>query len=432
MAIEEMMRPNQLAAPGKKVRLLGVDAARGLALLGMIAIHVMPGWDADYEPTTAWLAFAGRSAALFALLAGVSLAFSSGTRQPVSGPQLFAARASVSVRAVLIALLGLAMGYVVIEESVILAYYGVMFLLAVPFLGWSAKGLAYLSAGVAVLAPVLMQAARDSLPAPGYDPTFTTLITDPATALSQLFLTGTYPAIPWMAYIFAGMAIGRLDLRRRIVQIRLMASGIVVAVVTWAVSALLLGAFGGREALERAASAGNAAEIVRDTLIWGPDPTLPTDSWWWLTAIAPYSSTPAELVHTVGTSMAVLGAMLLLTSFVAAEITTLVAMGTMTLTLYTGHLLILATGMFEDKPGTAMFLHIAIVAVFALVWRRFLGQGPLEKGLALATGRAKSWALEAATRDAKAKKPRERGTAAGSASSESQAKTPQQPDQLDS
>lgn len=385
------------ASPGKKVRLQGVDAARGLALIGMMAIHIMPGWDGHYEPTAAWSIFAGRGAALFALLAGVSLAFSSGRRNPVSGPQLKAARTALLVRAILIALLGLAMGYVVIEEAVILAYYGVMFLLAVPFMGWSARSLAYMAGGVIVVAPVIMQAVRDHLPAPGYDPTFTTIFTEPVVALSQLVLTGPYPALPWLGYIFAGMAIGRLDLRRSLVQVRLLVGGAVVAVGTWAGSALLLGPLGVRDILEQSMSGAGAAEAVHDIIIWGPAPTLPTESWWWLVTTSPYSSTPFELLHTIGTSMVVLGVMLLLCSAVSAEISTLVAMGTMTLTLYTGHLLLLATGLLEDKPGAALFAHIGLAAGFALVWRHFKGQGPLEKAIAVPIRGVRGWVLQAAS-----------------------------------
>ncbi|MUN64901.1 hypothetical protein GMA12_17440, partial [Kocuria sediminis] len=60
---------------GGTPRLLGVDAARGLALIGLIAVHVLPEEnDATGDPTWSYLLFAGDSAALFALLAGVGLA----------------------------------------------------------------------------------------------------------------------------------------------------------------------------------------------------------------------------------------------------------------------------------------------------------------------------------------------------------------------
>ena len=56
-------------------RVVAVDAARGLALVGMTAVHFLPDAYPDNDrPTLSWLLFAGDSAALFALLAGVALA----------------------------------------------------------------------------------------------------------------------------------------------------------------------------------------------------------------------------------------------------------------------------------------------------------------------------------------------------------------------
>ena len=76
-----------------KRRLAGIDAARGLALIGMISIHILPAWDPETgSPTVQWELFAGRAAALFALLAGVGLAFSSGGRTPHRGRAMTADR----------------------------------------------------------------------------------------------------------------------------------------------------------------------------------------------------------------------------------------------------------------------------------------------------------------------------------------------------
>ena len=55
-------------------RLVGLDVARCLALLGMVATHVLDERTPAGDLTTAqWLA-GGRASALFAVLAGVSLA----------------------------------------------------------------------------------------------------------------------------------------------------------------------------------------------------------------------------------------------------------------------------------------------------------------------------------------------------------------------
>jgi uncharacterized membrane protein len=68
-------------------RVGGVDVARGLALLGMFAVHVLPTFTGDGGPTTATVIAGGRSAATFVLVAGIGLAFVSGGRRAVRGAE---------------------------------------------------------------------------------------------------------------------------------------------------------------------------------------------------------------------------------------------------------------------------------------------------------------------------------------------------------
>ena len=379
----------RFSGPVKKSRMLGVDAARGVALIGLMIIHILPGTDFDDEPTVLWTVFAGHSAALFALLAGVSLAFASGSQHPVKGTALKAARGSVAVRAGLITALGLTIAYVDTPASIILAYYGVMFMLAIPLLGLSAKLLAFLAAGIAVVGPITVQALRDFMPEPGFDPTFAMLFTEPGVVVSQLLFTGEYPAVPYMAYICAGLAIGRLDLRSRPVQIRVTLAGLVLTVTSWLLSALLLGPFGGTNRLLES-SPSVSAEMIDEMLIWGPEEYLPTTSLWWHAIVAPYSTTVLEMLNTTGTSIAALGAVLLLARFTTEPLMPLAAMGSMTLTLYSAHLLVLATGFLEDQPDASLLVQIAVAAIFASVWRRIHDHGPLEGLVATATRRTRT------------------------------------------
>src|SRR5688500_13218326 len=101
-------------------RLVGVDAARGVALLGMVAVHVLPTLDRDGTPTLVGHVFGGRSAALFAVLAGVGVGLAyRGARPPARGTaaddprtprfSTLRAAAALSLRAVLIGALGLAL-----------------------------------------------------------------------------------------------------------------------------------------------------------------------------------------------------------------------------------------------------------------------------------------------------------------------------------
>jgi uncharacterized membrane protein len=93
-------------------RLAGIDAARGLALLGMMATHLMPTFESDAALTPTWigLTFSGRAAALFAVLAGIGLALSTGKQRPLEGSDLAAAPRGIAERALVIAVVGLALG----------------------------------------------------------------------------------------------------------------------------------------------------------------------------------------------------------------------------------------------------------------------------------------------------------------------------------
>jgi uncharacterized membrane protein len=99
------------ARVGETPRVVGVDVARGLALIGMMATHAFGSVEDNDDPTLAHLVAGGRAATTFVLVAGVSLAFLSGGRTPVHGRERLGASAGLAVRALLIGVLGLALGY---------------------------------------------------------------------------------------------------------------------------------------------------------------------------------------------------------------------------------------------------------------------------------------------------------------------------------
>jgi uncharacterized membrane protein len=366
-------------------RLVGIDAARGLALVGLMAIHILPSWNEETgEASFTWRVFSGDSAALFALLAGVGLALTSGGRHPHEGKAMTADRIGLAVRAVLIAIVGLWIGTLMPEDPPaysILLYYGVFFLLAIPFLQAGPKALFASAAVFGVVAPLLMQGLLDQLPEwSSYNPTLTTLVTEPGATASQLLLTGSYPALPYMTYLLVGMGLGRLNLRRQEVQIRLLVVGIGIAIFARASSYFLLYAFGGYRRLREASAMGE--EELAEVLIWGPD-SLPTSTVWWLAIATPHTNTPLAIAASLGISLAVLGALLLIARKAEAWLLPLAAMGVMTLTLYTAHLVALSFEAHYDQPYLWYVIHLVVAALFAVAWQRALGQGPLERVIGL-------------------------------------------------
>lgn len=368
-------------------RIVGVDIARCLALIGMMATHILPGVGDDGRVPLIQLVAGGRSAALFATLAGVSLALVSGRTQPWRGRALAAARASILARAAVIAVIGLVLGSLDSGVAVILVYYAVLFVLALPFLRLDWKPLAALAAGWAIVGPILSQLARIHLPDPSYASTsLDQLFADPADLALTVLVNGYYPALPWLAYMFAGLAVGRLALDRVRVAVALTAVGATLAIVAWGSSWLLLHRLGGFEVLERTLprSAVGFNDGISTALLHGLYGTTPTTSWWWLTVAAPHSTTPFDLLHTIGTAMLVLGVALLVGRLAPRVLAVAFGAGTMTLSLYTLHVIALASNLGPDRGPELYALHVGAALVLGALWRGIAGQGPLERVAATA------------------------------------------------
>jgi uncharacterized membrane protein len=360
-------------------RLVGIDAARGLALIGLMAIHIFPDATGEGDPTLTWTLFSGDSAALLALLAGVGLGLSTGGTTAHRGRQMMADQASLAVRAVLVGALALVISAILFWDAPtegILLYYAVFFLLAIPFLRLGPLALFGSAVAFGVIAPILMQWLGPLLPGTSdNNHSVVTLLTEPVGTASELLLTGMYPALPYMTYILVGLGLGRLNLRSPRVQALIAGIGAAVAVLAQVLSVLLLRVAGGYDEL---LDAGDLSEEELDrALVFGPDVPLDT-SGWWQAIVTPHTNTNLAIASSLGTGMLVLGVFLLISLRAGRWLRPLAAMGAMTLTLYSLHLLALAAEVHYDQPGLWFTVHLAAAAVFAWFWHQKVGQGPLE------------------------------------------------------
>ncbi|MGD6978685.1 heparan-alpha-glucosaminide N-acetyltransferase domain-containing protein [Citricoccus sp. CH26A] len=367
------------APKAQKKRLIGIDAARGLALIGLMAIHILPEEAESGGPSLTWTLFAGDSAALFALLAGVGLALSTGGRAPHQGRTLMSDQVGLAVRAVIIGIIALVIAALQPEDPPvvsILLYYAVFFLLAIPFLALRPMAL-FISAGVfAVVSPLLMQSMYEGLPdSSGYNHTLVMFFTEPTATLSELLLTGAYPALTFMAFILAGLGLGRLDLRSTRVQAMMAGIGAAMAIVANLVSSLLLYAFGGYGALLD--TEDMTMDSLDDALAFGPD-ILYNTSFWWQAIATPHSGTTLAIASSLGIAMAALGVLLLLGARYGRFLTPLAAMGSMTLTLYSTHLLALIPEVHYEAPVLWFVVQVGAAAAFAWFWHQSFRRGPLE------------------------------------------------------
>jgi uncharacterized membrane protein len=371
----------------KRRRLVGIDAARGLALVGMIAIHILPDANEEtHEPTLAWILFAGDSAALFALLAGVGLALSSGGYRPHTGRRMAGDRLGLAVRAVLIAAIALAIAPFLQQEDPpaygILIYYSVFFLLAIPFLHLRPRTLFISAAAFGIISPILLQKLDPVLPTSStFNPAVGHFFFEPAGVASDLLLTGSYPALPYMCYILTGMGIGRLDLRQLRIQGYIAAVGAGLAIFANAASAILLYAMGGFEQL--VATSGMTEGELDNGLVYGPG-IIPDTSAWWLAIATPHSNMPLAIASSLGLGLLATGLFLLAERAAVRLLAPLAAMGSMTLTLYSAHLLALSPEVHYEAPFVWYVVHLSVALAFGVIWRRWMGQGPLERPVAAA------------------------------------------------
>src|SRR5687767_3354297 len=119
------------ATPAARVD--GVDAARGLALIGMFIAHVSPAV-ASAEITSLIELADERPRLLFALTAGMGLGFMTGATRPITDGRA-QLRRQIAIRAVILIILGLGIAITLHPlVFIILDVYGVAFLLLLPSL----------------------------------------------------------------------------------------------------------------------------------------------------------------------------------------------------------------------------------------------------------------------------------------------------------
>ncbi|MCY7395906.1 MAG: DUF1624 domain-containing protein [Nocardioides sp.] len=365
-------------------RLVGLDVARCLALVGMVATHVVAARTAEGDLSVGQWVAGGRASALFALLAGVGLALVTGGQRPVQGTERTARSAGIVVRALLIATLGLALGGLDSGLAVILTNYGLLFLLATAFLALTARPLLVLGAVWVLLTPAVSHLVRPGLPARGFDsPTFA-LVHSPGEFLSELFLTGYYPVLPWLAYLLVGLGVGRLDLTGPRVPAVLVGVGAGLAVSATVVSHLVTARPSVVQALltQPPATERTGPELL-DRISTGMFGVTPSGgAWEWLLVVAPHSATPFDLAQTIGTSLLVLGLCLLLTQALPEVGTRFVAVlfgaGAMTLSLYSLHVVLRTPGVWPGAGAENYAANLLVLLVIGAVFAALRRRGPLE------------------------------------------------------
>src|SRR3954451_11443055 len=359
-------------------RVVAVDVARGVALLAMMTVHVLPGTDEQGRVSAAYAVASGRASALFAVLAGVGLALLTGGPARRLRP---GTRAAVLTRGLVIAGIGMFLVELRPPVAVILTNYGLLFAVAVPFLLLRRAALLTVAAGWLVVAPLLAHLLRAGRqPGPGPQPSFADLA-DPLDLLDRLALTGYYPVLTWTPYLLVGLAVGRTALDSRRAGPRLVLAGVGLALLAALGSTLLLAAEGW-DALRRSGpgelvgAAFGLPQLQLRSLHGAP----PTTTWWWEAVLSPHSGTPFDLAQTIGSALAVVGLALVVVRLAPrwrgrggrvgrGAVAALAATGSTTLSLYSLHVVVMATGVGRDHRLELLLVQVVAVVLLASLWR---------------------------------------------------------------
>lgn len=328
-------------------RLGGIDAARGLAIVGMVAVHFAPRPMLETS-TWAWLLGVpyGKASILFAVVAGVGVSLLAQRR-----PELL--RLRLLYRAAWLLPLGLVLQELEHPVAVILQYYAVWFLFAALFVAAADRVLLAVAsvgllAGSVAVAWVGIHHLGWLRPAGG---------AAPGGVPRDLLLAGYYPTITWLPVVLFGMWLGRRDLRSPRVRAWMIGLGAAVAAVAWRGGLLV------------------AAALDLDTAV---------GSWGRLLSIDGHSEMPLSVLGATALAVAVLGAALTLVERLPRATRPVVAMGQGALSIYVAQLVIWpiwpelfeSSSVAEAWTVTAWFtvLSAAAMTLWLLVFRR----GPLE------------------------------------------------------
>ena len=321
-------------------RIAGLDLARAIALIGMFAAHI---GDSGTRGSDAkgwhWLWIAdGRSAAIFAVLAGITVSLL-GAKDPVGHAH---AAVRVATRGVLLIAGGYVLGALGTPVDVILTNLGLMFILVLPALRAKPPVILAAAAAFFTLGAIAARGASESLD--GW-------------WVAEKLVSEHYPALAWTGYLLVGMAVGKTDLRAPRTALMFVWVGVVTAVSSYGVGILWGGAAPWSGV--RAASPIGAA--------WA--------------SVAPHSNTPFELIGNTGIAVAVIG-VCVAAARPSLWTLPLLAFGSMSLTMYSAHLLVIAFvgSAIVWQPSNVALVAMALSLIgLATVWRVAMGAGPLER-----------------------------------------------------
>lgn len=351
----------------------------------MFTAHLRPqtGAELDWSAPATWIDLVdGRSAVLFALCAGVSLALWTDRMRPA----LVAPR--VLLRSVALFVIGSLLMALGTPVLVILPMYAVVFVATVPLLRARPSRVTVVAAASVLLGPPIAMLGALVVPW-GVDP------------LVSGVLIGAYPAVTWWSIVLVGLLLVRLDLGRLRTQLVALGAGTVAAVVGYGGGVLLSAVVPPTaETFEiPASSAGSLLDGLPVEASGGGSGGAAglvgaSADWHGLVSVEPHAGSTFEVLGATGVAVAVLAVLLLIARVVPTVLAPVAAVGRIALTLYVAHIVAVAVlercGVLlgDDQGPLGGWLPLLVTATVglavAIAWR---GQGPVERLVAAVSRR---------------------------------------------
>ncbi|WP_430122382.1 DUF418 domain-containing protein [Paenibacillus solani] len=350
----EKPAPNRSGGAG---RLTALDAARGLAVIGMFLQHFA------LNERNAFVA--GNTTLLFVLCGGISYSIMAG-RMKERGTDATVFRSRMLARAVFVDVIGYLLILLNTPYGIILPAYAAMFVLALVLVHRSTRALVYTTLALLLLAPPLMLLGMSVLS---------------GAYLLQDIAGGPMSALALAPAFVAGMVIGRLDLtnKRRVMSLAI--CGSITLVISKAIGAYVLPDLSIAFKSWLVSVQGPHATPPDPYAIWplNADPPL----WHMLLATTPHTASTFQTLIGLGIALLVVGLMFLVPRKMIVILTPFAAVGRVALTMYAAQFVVVwvLTLLGVEYSLSEISLGDLLVVVITLVIGWILARlpnGPLE------------------------------------------------------
>lgn len=349
-----------------KERIIGIDIARALAVIGMIIVNfkvVFGGEGSNLVKTFANI-FEGKAAATFVVLAGVGIAIiTKNALESNNTEKLNTARKRIAKRALLLFLIGIS--YISIWPADILHFYGLYMLVILLLLKSKGRFILLIGSALILIYPLLMMIWNYET---GWD--FNTLSYQDFWTFNgfirNLFFNGFHPVVPWAAFMVFGYWLGKQDLKNPAYVKKLFIYSALAFVFIQLISLLSISLL----------SDGNQQVTKELTEILGTSPMPPL---------------PIYMMNGIAVAFTIISACILIGKKYASNkiIDALNKTGQLALTFYVAHVVIgmgvvdtinpgkLGSYSVEFSVGYALVFSILCI-LFAVIWLKHKNSGPLE------------------------------------------------------